>query len=265
MQPCAASAARSYYLMRYRLASPSLGHVLGIGTLWESSAPNQLNVNETTCEYIGENANRVYQEISGCSANATLPLEDPIEFLFILPTQNISFLICGAHLNEECFINELMTSSANGNSSSPLSSVTIAMLEDLGYVVDYNQADAFTKDDLNPSCVCSDNTVAEDLVTRKLKGKDIEDSPSPKIPLSSKGRADVTTYAKAELKKMNTMAMSYMMNNEDGEDNIAVGIPGLTVMYLEGDTIHTVYVTNGEDDEYEGAEEYDGDTLIEKN
>jgi Leishmanolysin len=59
---------------------------------------------------------------------------------------------CG-HWDEECMGNELMTGFL-APSSSPLSRITVATLQDLGYQVDYSKADAFGRSDLNPACTC---------------------------------------------------------------------------------------------------------------
>jgi hypothetical protein len=54
---------------------------------------------------------------------------------------------CG-HIDEECFENELMTGfRAIAGVNMPISRITIGILEDLGYVVDYNAAGSY-------SCVC---------------------------------------------------------------------------------------------------------------
>ena len=65
----------------------------------------------------------MYQELSGCSSS--IPLE-----------QDIATSNC-AHWSEKCFSDELMSSVANDEL--PISSLTIAALEDLGYQVDYYQ------------------------------------------------------------------------------------------------------------------------------
>jgi hypothetical protein len=59
---------------------------------------------------------------------------------------------CG-HWDEECMGNELMTGFL-GPSTSPLSRITVATLQDLGYQVDYSNADAFGRSDLAASCTC---------------------------------------------------------------------------------------------------------------
>ena len=60
-------------------------------------------------------------------------------------------------------INELMTGFA-GAGTNPLSRITIASLEDIGYDVDYSNADSFTEDDLNPNCVCRRRRTLVDMI-----------------------------------------------------------------------------------------------------
>jgi hypothetical protein len=47
-----------------------------------------------------------------------------------------------------------MTGILQPNARPLLSRITIASLQDLGYAVDYSQADAYTVDDLGPGCAC---------------------------------------------------------------------------------------------------------------
>jgi Leishmanolysin len=120
-------------------------YAIGIGTLWDNRnvadpAPN--------CNYVGSNANREFTAISGCSSV-------PVERDFGGGTA------CG-HWDEECMGNELMTGFL-GPSTSPLSRITVATLQDLGYQVDYSKADAFGRSDLAASCTCP---------VRRLRPKD---------------------------------------------------------------------------------------------
>ena len=57
------------------------------------------------------------------------------------------------HWSERCFGNELMTPLTNGDMK--LSRLTVATLEDLGYLVNYDGADSFSAADLDASCRCN--------------------------------------------------------------------------------------------------------------
>ena len=104
----------------------------GLGTLWP--------VGRFNCPYRGPRANDEFRKISGCS---------------VVPTEQDGGpgTRCG-HWDEECLGNELMTGFAE-RGNSPLSRITIAGLEDIGYEVDYRNAESFTRNDLNPNCVCN--------------------------------------------------------------------------------------------------------------
>lgn len=226
-----------------------IGHILGIGFQWA--------VNSTDCSYIGENANRVYQEISGCPSSVTMPIEKPTTYEFDNGDGTTSTTIeCGGHLRESCFMSELMTPTKS-EFASPLSALTIAVIEDLGYTVDYSQADAsFTRADLNASCVC-DNSVSN--TTNAILKRRLEEQPQQ----SDEGQTKAIKYAKKELKEMNKKAMTSIMNGPNA-DRRGVNIPGMSIVYLDEDgTIRSVYVSNdgeggGDDDDDDEDEAYTG-------
>lgn len=102
-----------------------MGHVLGIGTLWDTLGL------ESNYRYTGENALAEYRTLSG-DANATyVPVED-----------SGGPGTAGGHWEEDVFQNELMTGYASGNMA--MSRMTIASLEDMGYQVNLDAADAYT-------------------------------------------------------------------------------------------------------------------------
>lgn len=207
-----------------------IGHVLGIGS-WENAVQltgKQLQDSQN-CMYLGENANRVYQDISGCPATVSLPLQDTT----VIPVSGNSH--CGTHLNQQCFRNEVMTPTQDNTATKPLSVVTLALLEDLGYTVDYSKADPFDKSDLDPSCVC-DSTRADG--GRLLQ----EEKPRPpaRRPLSKRGLDSIVAYATTKLEAVNSADMPYMRSN----DGVAVGIPGMMVMYMEEGEIYSQYVAS---------------------
>jgi len=108
-----------------------------------------------------------YQTLSGCNTTS-VPLQpvnaanDPHHHHPDSSSTNI--ITVPGHWDDTCLLNEIMTDSFHGDSSSgsstarAISSITLAALEDLGYTVDYNQTDAFTlEDNLNSSCTCQEN------------------------------------------------------------------------------------------------------------
>lgn len=55
---------------------------------------------------------------------------------------------------------ELMTGGLNAGKN-PLSRISIAALDDMGYEVDYSTADPFTSDDLDRDCLCRRRTLLD--------------------------------------------------------------------------------------------------------
>ncbi|PSN11350.1 hypothetical protein C7293_24635 [filamentous cyanobacterium CCT1] len=106
-----------------------MGHVLGIGTIWENLG---LLDNSSTSDprFTGASATSEYNKIFGLN-EASVPVEAKGGSLTAL-----------GHWRETSFSNELMTGSLNAGLN-PLSSITAASLEDLGYVVNVSAADSY--------------------------------------------------------------------------------------------------------------------------
>lgn len=119
----------------YDVILHELGHVIGIGTIWD-------NVNLSDCPesfgFTGAAAKAEYQALGG-SGNV------PIENNYGPGTR------CG-HWDEEVFFTELMTGFLNGGYTNPLSRMTIASLADVGYEVDIAQAEAYSLPPCSPNC-----------------------------------------------------------------------------------------------------------------
>ena len=143
------------------------------------------------------------------------------------------------HWAEGCFLNEVMTSAANTNL--PVSRLTLAGLEDLGYDVDYSQAESFTAVDLNPSCVCNnrlrrtqfdgDNTLST-VETSSSNGH-------KRRKLSTAGNQYATEYGQSILAK-NREQIS-LLPESDVPD---IGGDVVYVIYLEEGTVYSVLVTS---------------------
>ncbi len=113
-----------------------MGHVLGIGTLWENKGLIQLanparasDTCDTNPQYIGAKGKLEWQAL-GRTGNV------PLEKGFGTGT-------CEGHWDEATFNKELMTGFLDPGLN-PLSRLSIASLEDLGYNVNYTPADIFT-------------------------------------------------------------------------------------------------------------------------
>lgn len=94
---------------------------------------------DDVCLYSGDNANREWRDVSGCDSEVPVVKEDGI---------------C-LDWDESCLESEVMSSVIEENGNIKFSRITLGALEDLGYMVDYFQADDFTAADLGTGCACS--------------------------------------------------------------------------------------------------------------
>jgi len=106
-----------------------MGHVLGIGTVW-SNKQLVKRAGTSNPTFIGQNAMREYGVLRG-SRKKAVPLEN---------TGGPG--TADSHWRETIFRNELMTGFV-GTAGNPLSRLTVASLQDLGYVVDMNAAEPY--------------------------------------------------------------------------------------------------------------------------
>jgi len=107
-----------------------MGHVLGIGTIWELKSLLQ-GAGTANPMFTGENAMREFALLIG----SPTPVPVPVENTGGEGTRD-------GHWRESVFGNELMTGFLNPGTD-PLCGVTIASLEDLGYKVNLDVADSF--------------------------------------------------------------------------------------------------------------------------
>jgi hypothetical protein len=105
-----------------------MGHVLGIGTLWDFGR-DLLQGSATDPRFVGPNAIAGFHEVGG--RGATIPVEEDGG-----PGTRFS------HWDDETFDTELMTGFI-GLGESPLSVMTSGSMADLGYVVNNNAADSY--------------------------------------------------------------------------------------------------------------------------
>lgn len=109
-----------------------LGHVLGIGTLWDTiGGPN--NVTDGALLYTGTNGVAQANQIFGTSS-LSFALEDGGG----VGTERV-------HPEESVFGNEVMTGFIDAPGTPlPLSKVSVGFLQDMGYSVDYTEADPYS-------------------------------------------------------------------------------------------------------------------------
>lgn len=110
-----------------------MGHVIGIGTLWGSFGL-VTGAGTADPQYVGVRALAEYRALVG---SGSTPTGVPVENVGGAGSRD-------AHWRESVFDNELMTSIAESPGiSMPISRLTVASLEDLGYRVNYAAADPY--------------------------------------------------------------------------------------------------------------------------
>jgi Leishmanolysin len=106
-----------------------MGHVLGIGTIWtRKGLLNGAGTSNPT--FTGSQAQIEFGRLQG-----TAPVPVPVANVGGIGTRD-------SHWRESVFRNELMTGTISG-ANNPLSALTVASLQDLGYVVDVNAAEPY--------------------------------------------------------------------------------------------------------------------------
>ncbi len=115
----------------YSVVLHEMGHILGIGTLWEDMGLLS-GAGTSNPIFTGANATAQYNQIFGTNARGV-----PVEATGGSGTAD-------SHWRETVFTNELMTGWAGPGTNLPLSRVTIGSLADLGYTVNYAAADPYT-------------------------------------------------------------------------------------------------------------------------
>jgi Leishmanolysin len=213
----------------YPVILHEMGHVMGIGTMWEGIGVT--GTSAENCPYRGVNGNREYSTVSGCTGRA-------------LPTEldGGDGTRCG-HFDEECFKDELMTGYATG--TMPISRLTVATLQDIGYTVSYAAADPFTVANLNPTCVCNARNLRDRQLLKIVKPIDTTGMPSSssrKRKLSNSGFQKAREFGKKILvrgrkrfhKDNESSTMSAAAAVAKQKKEIYVGGDFITVIYNDG-------------------------------
>ncbi len=105
-----------------------MGHVLGLGkTLWQSDG-----LLSGSFSYTGQYALEAYHTLAVDNSLSSIPLET-----------SGGTGTAGSHWSDSVFKTELMTGYAETAPPMPISIITVGALRDLGYTVDYSQADTY--------------------------------------------------------------------------------------------------------------------------
>jgi hypothetical protein len=128
-----------------------MGHVLGIGSLWQvPNFFNLINYAPTTLPCRNTPTFTTQPTFTGASARLEFNVlggvgNPPIENGFTAGTKCV-------HWDENFFNNELMTGFLDSGSN-PLSRMTVGSLRDLGYQVNKNPANAYSIPSCSPNCL----------------------------------------------------------------------------------------------------------------
>jgi hypothetical protein len=107
-----------------------MGHVLGIGTIWDMKGLLK-GANTSNPTFRGANAMKEYGKLRGVDSAPV-----PVESRGGAGTRD-------SHWRDTVFANELMTGYVS-TPPNPMSRMTVASLQDMGYVVDLNLAEKYT-------------------------------------------------------------------------------------------------------------------------
>jgi hypothetical protein len=193
-----------------------MAHILGAGTLW---VDNGLYIDGSGEYASGTRADDEWKAL-GCSG----PL--PVELDGGEGTAD-------GHWDEECLQHEIMSGYVSGTSQ-PISRITVGAFEDIGYLVDYSQADAFFS--IGDLDVCGSNCPE---ARRRLRPRERK----LKAKLDKHGEDAVMRYAKTELTKMHKQFEIAAAIHGDRDDGIEA-VEELHVLYKDtGGRMHAVHAT----------------------
>jgi len=187
----------------YDVVLHEIGHILGIGNNWRLSTTPLVNSN---CEYTGAQGTAVYRTLSGCTTG--FPLAE----------------CTNGHWSEDCFDSELMTPSRNSGGA-PISEMTVASLEDMGYTTDRNAIQyTYLSFDIAETCRCNANPIKVESGLVWQWDKPIKNKDPP-----------ITPELREEARKMVPPVVPVVSSDEDATDNITIGTAS-TVLYWNEET-----------------------------
>jgi len=165
--------------------------------------------------YIDENGLDVWQNICGCEGEP--PIGSGRDFW-----------------QEECLQNELLTTGDLSLEGNPLSALTIGLMKDIGYGVNYEAADEF--DGSDTTCCIADAT--ENVAASK---------PNNRV-LSDAAKARATEYGLKILRESRLSSEEVAKLETEAPDIIYVGDKFITVFIEEYGNVHGVHVTSNSEE-----------------
>jgi len=118
----------------------------------------------------------------------------------------------------------------------PLSRVTLAAIEDIGYEVNYDAADDYTKDDLGPTCRCDRRLTGETRNQSEELFRNPREETTHHRKLTDAGLEYVTMQGRAFLETMPLQGRS------DSNEAEYVGAESTFVYAVQDETIFVVKV-----------------------
>lgn len=220
----------------YNTALHEMGHVFGVGVLWDNKQLIQVVVdqeNESTTlftqQYYVENtiASTEWHNL-GCTQR--LPIE-----------MDHGQGTAGSHWDEECLDSELMTGvSEQKKQEEKLSKITIGTLQDLGYEVNMTVADEYTIDNVNKECCLGSSSSSSEQSRRRNQERKRK---RQRRKLSVRGLKEATEFGRREMKKMNHWISQQQQQQEENEDDeLYVSMSYYSVLYQEEDHVYSVIV-----------------------
>ena len=181
---------------------------------------------------MGPRANAEYKDITGCD---------------VVPTENAGTIddgsFCG-HWADECLQSELMTSFID-RGLNPLSRITIATLDDLGYTVDYSTADSYGRSDVASTCTCGQRLLSDETTHGKVRQLGTSHKSTPRRSLSEEARVAALTFGRETLEQRQAKKAFFQRDNADGilDDMLYVGDKMVDVFVEEDGAIFDVTIT----------------------
>lgn len=193
-----------------------MAHVLGIGTVCRSKNVVRRIRKGRNISYLYEGpiATNVWQNEWGCTE------APPVE-------ADGGGGTAGGHWDEVCMDNELMTGYLNGGEANPLSKLTAATLDDLGYSVDYSSSTIDNSYNGGNTSCCNGR-------------RNLRQLNNGKPPLSAQGKANAMAYGKSVLESRKLPTGEERVKN----GSKYVGDKIVTVYYEEYGYIYDVEVTS---------------------